>query len=157
MVQIYNSDTIKRILEDAGIQTSHDQVPNKLSDKVVPVLISNPVPLIKLAFIDTSNDASQTIFTTSSTKDTYITSINLSIARDVTHDGDNTRIRATPFGNASKILFKLRYNALTAGSENGSIDFEHPIKLTKNTNVGIDNGTATANIDNTGIIYYYEV
>lgn len=42
MINIHNSDIQKRIIEEAKLQVAHDIVPQELTEKILPVLISNP-------------------------------------------------------------------------------------------------------------------
>ena len=71
MARVNNSGTIKRILDDGGIQTSVDEPPHQLAGKIVPVLISNPQRHCNIVRNVTSGT---TMYTTPTTGDFYLVS-----------------------------------------------------------------------------------
>src|SRR4030042_163745 len=144
MAIINNTETIKRILDDAGIQTAIDDVPTQLARSVVPVLVSNPRRQIIIKSNTASDSTSAIIHTTRANKDTYLTSVILSISKDVNSTSSYSAITIVPFGVANISIISSLYEPLTAGSKDINIDFNIPIKLTRGSNIEVVNGTAIA-------------
>lgn len=158
MAKIHNSDTIKRILDDAGIQTSRDSVPQELASKVVPVLISNPKYQLKTAFVLRPDDALETILSTSATKRTFLMAMHLCVSKDASSDSTDCRIAGTPKGDKEKTLLQLTLEPTTAGQGlQTSLVLPIPLEMKKGTSISMVNNSATASIDISAIIYYYEV
>lgn len=158
MATINNSDTIKRILDDAGIQTSIDNVPSELASKVVPVLISNPIrfPLIKNVVI--SDASSGNVFTSSTKKRTFITGYQLAVTKDVNATSIMTSIKIQPkFSGSALTLVALTYEPLTVGNLNSALMFPYPLELTKGSSPRIENSTAVGSIDVSATLFYYEI
>lgn len=155
MVRVNNSDTIKRILNDAGIQTSIDDVPQELGSKIVPVLISNPERVGK-----TGNaggiGASAVAHTASLIKDTYVTSAHISYSKLNTNTGTVIDFRYTSPEGTTEALLKMSLTTSIADTRDFSVSFPIPIKIKRGS-------TITANINNaTGLrmdcgISYFEV
>lgn len=104
MSQINNTEVIKRILDDAHIQTSVDEIPKELGKTIVPVLISNPERVCNIVRgVHQANTGSQTIYTTPTDKDFYLVAANLNTSNlpvgaygtasmDVVIDGDTQEL-----------------------------------------------------------------
>lgn len=157
MAEIHNSDTIKRILDDAKIQTSHDEVPKQLASKVVPVLIANPKREINIFGEGTANNAaSAAIYTTPTNKDFYLTSATISLIKDVTATSLASWISFTAKGVARRILI-ITGLSLTVQDRMATITFPNPILLDRGTGVAVNNNTAIAEISVVGGITGYTV
>lgn len=146
MAKIYNSDLTKELTDGAKIQTAFDKVPSEIAEKVVPVMEVNPKSLrtINKVYYRTS---AGTMFTTSSTNDTYL--LGYTMNASATAAGDNTiNFTATVDGDSSSIIIAgLRLKctaAVDADSGNCQLTFPYPIKLAKNTAVTISIGGTIA-------------
>ena len=139
MARINNTQTIKRIMDDGGIQTAIDDVPTQLASKVVPVLVSNPNrgenPLVLSA--DRSTTGAQTVLTGSTTKRFYLTSISLAYTCNATCDCVEYNTRIKPKGSSAfKEVINLLKETTTAGNGTHTRTFNPPIPLKKGeTNV----------------------
>ena len=154
-VDVQNAEILKKIAELTSIP--FPGIFTALEQSYKPVLIVNPDPLIQSKANDLSDASSTTIVTTHATKDTYLIGCSLSIAKSVASTSLFTDIVGTPFGDAARSLLRIRYEPITAGQFNDTIFFPKPIKLARNSVLGITNSTAIASIDTTGIVYFYEV
>ncbi|MBA7684110.1 hypothetical protein ES703_92500 [subsurface metagenome] len=161
MVQINNPEIIKNLIKEAKISLEEvGKVPNQLAEKIIAVLNINVAPekLIQVKNINAIDSALQIIHTTHATKTTYIIGATISISKDVVNDGVQSGINATPFGRAAVSLVSIRYEPITAMSDITLFTpFIFPIKLAKSSNITLINGTATASIDSTATIFFYEV
>lgn len=158
MAQINNNEVLLKLTREAKIQTSIDKVPNQLAEKIVPVLNVNPDRILKVRSGIASDTTTQTIFITSTTKETYLVGVLLSVAKDVVNDGSYTSVTAVPFGMASSGINVIRYEPLDANQLTSFVTFDKiPLKLEKNTSIVVANATGTASIDASCIIYFYEV
>lgn len=157
MAEINQSDVIEKLIKGLGLQAGKDKIPTEILDKVQPVFDVIPIPKLIVKSIDLSDGSSQTILTTSSSKGTYLIGLDLSLSKDVVNDGLFTEIRATiEETNAFTDILTIRYEPVTAGQFRESIIFPFPIKLQKNTTVGLYNNSSTASIDVTAKAIYYE-
>jgi hypothetical protein len=133
MAQIYNTELTKELIAGGGIQTSRDNVPNQLADKVVPVMEVNP-RMLRTCNIVTSNitatTGNVTIFTAPTDRDSYINSAYLSMAKDVTCDGTSISLTAIIQGITVNLL-SIRGITLTALNQTLSISYPAPIKIDK--------------------------
>lgn len=155
---IHNSNIIKRLIDEAKIQVSVDKVPDQLAEKILAVLNVNPPKNIKLSQATASDTTSTTLLTCSSTKKTFMTNLNLSLAKDDISDATYVRITLQAENQAGRSAFYLRFEPLTAASNlTQNLNFPFPIELKKGSEVLITIDSATASIDASGLIYYYEV
>lgn len=150
MATINNSETIKRILNDASIQTAVDDVPNELGKTVVPVLISNPAKEENLVWannISSSSIAGMVIYTTPNNKDFYLTYLNLSNQSDATADNTEIIVRAN-MGGVLRDLINMSKLTTTAFTDNIISNFTIPIKIDRGSNIVLRNvftaGTSTS-------------
>lgn len=158
MPLINNGEVIRKLIQEAKINTAHDTTPTQLAEKILAVINVNPDRLVQVRTEAASDTASLTaIHTTSATKDTFIIGAALSYHKDVVSDSETTDIRCTPFGKGETLLIQLNYEPTVAGNDHAEITFPLPIKVARGTIIGIKNQTATASIDNVGTIYFYEV
>jgi len=134
---------------------SGDAVDNEVEGTyaVVPV-----TPISELA-IHNSNTASGniTLHTTSDKKDTYVTGVLLSIAKDATCDisTGTINVNSTILGKVRR-LADLAVLTTTAQSSQIFVNFPFPVKLDRNVAVNIS-GTFTAGAcSRTGILFGYE-
>lgn len=155
MARINNREVLKRIEQDAFIQAGVEQVPNRLSNTVVPVLNCNPLIYCNVAE-GYAHDAASTIYTTSSKKVTYLIAAQIGVTKDGANASAATSLRIVVGGKDLNPL-RLVYEPSTAGSFHTALSFNVPIKLDKGSTVQILNTNNAASIDTHGSIIYYEV
>lgn len=150
-------EILSRITKELGLQTSVDKLPMDIVNTIQPVLVSNSEYLIETASVNADNATTNTFFTTSTTKDTYLVSAHLSVSKDASSDSTTSSIRCTPFlESALKRILRINYNPSQA-VDNLSKDvyFSKPLKLARGSIVSVTNGSATATISASGIVFYY--
>lgn len=158
MARVNNADVIKSLIDKAKINTSTDRTPDQLAEKIIPVLDTAPERVIQLASANKSDSAAaEHILSTSSTKKTYLVSVTLSVTKDAVSDAVFTNVSAKPKGQTEINVMLLRYEPTTAGQFIHTVHFPIPILLEKSSNVSMTHSSATASIDGTGSIQYYEV
>lgn len=139
MATINNSDTIKRILNDAKIQTSIDDVPNQLASKVVPVLIANPERIVNvIKNYNKANTGASTMYTTPTDKDFYLTDVWLSGSADVLYDGTSARITAIAEGAVAVDVLSHKNQTLTIFQNVfHNRPFNPPVKLERGSVIAV--------------------
>ncbi len=155
-LDIQSKEVIDKISRDLKVQPSL-QIPRKLSENIQLIYNVNPERLIQTKNADALNTTSSTIHTTHATKETFLLGVQLAVSKDVVNDGEFSRITIFPFGKAVETAHIIRYNFTTAGDFSSSITFPKPIKLEKNSIIGVVNNSGTSLINATGIIFFYEV
>ena len=152
MVQINNSQLSKELIDGAKIQTSFNQIPTQLSDKVVAVMEVNPKLLRRsdLHFTNVATNAtSATIYTTPTNADFYMTSANLSMIKDVTSTSLSSFINAFTNGT-NKSVIKIASLTLTVQTAENSISIEPALKIDRGTVISVGNSTNVGNITSAG-------
>ena len=160
MPKINNSEIIKNIIDDAKINVQVEKVPTQLAEKVVPVLIvkSAPERAMQIKSNNAFDSTSATIHTCSTTRDTYLCAVHMTISKDASSTGEYSNIAITPFGQPAVSVILMRYRTLIAGEFQDSFNFStQPIKLEKGSLIQVKNAGATASIDTSGTIFFYEV
>lgn len=129
-----NSDTVREVRESLHIQTSTDNVPVP-----IPVVETNPKLLRKTNFLLRASRAASgdsTITTTDTKKETYITSIIFSVAKDATCDMANGSIYiAATIDGGTKTLVSVANLTLTAQNPFIVVQFKDPVLIDKGTNI----------------------
>lgn len=157
MVDIQAKEIIDKMSQDLKVQPAM-QLPRELGKIIDPVFVVNPDRLIRSNNKDLSDGTAVTIFTTDPNKDTFITGVTLSVAKSVLSTSLFSLISASVFGQASNTpLLRIRFEPVTAGQFTESIIFKHPILLQRNTVVQIENNNATASIDMSAVVFFFEV
>ena len=154
MAQINNSESIKRMLDDGGIQTAHDQVPTQLASKVVPVLVANAQKVVNVVQDATSTTTgATTIYTTPTDRDFFLTGVFLSNASSALQDGTLIEYSIYVGGSKEKII-RLRKLTLVAYTGTAQRDLSVPIKLDRGSIVELSHtfsaGTSTTSASLTG-------
>jgi len=153
-----NTDVSRKIRDGLKINQATDEVPTKVANSIVPVFVSNPDRQIMVGTGSVATDStSATIMTTSSIKDTYLIGAMISVSKDVVSDSTNSSLIFTPYGLGATSGLHIRYEPLTAGEHQQVVNFNIPIKLTRNTTITVTNSTATASIDTAGRVFYFEI
>lgn len=160
MAKIYNSNLIKELIEGGKLQINSDFIPNQLAEKIVPVMEVNPALLRKTNLIKAAtltNNTTQTVWTTDTIKDTYITSVCLAFIKDATATTTDIRANLTPLNQAEISVIRIPSITLTAHSGEVSITFPHPILLEKGVAQRISSGTNVGNILISAVYFGYTV
>lgn len=157
MVDIQSKEVIDKMSQDLKVQPSM-MLPRELGKMIIPVYNVNPVAGLFTIRSGTASDATTaTIIATSSTKRTFLTSINLSVAKSVASPSIVSTVQAFVIGKGNQNIHQIRYEPLTAGQFTDSITYPIPIELEQGTNVLVTNSSATASIDTTATISFFEV
>ena len=104
-----------------------------------------------------SDDTSGTIITISSTARTFLTSLSLSVTKDVVSNSVQSAITIVPIGKVVESALAIRYEPLTAGEHMLALNLSQPVELERGTAVVLTNTNGTASIDTVGIVYFYEI
>jgi hypothetical protein len=164
MAKIYNSDCTKGLARNAAIQQNVDKTPNELADKIVPTFETNPQLLRYTNYIvygAKSLTGDLTLETTSTTKDTYLTGINLAFSKDAACNCDTgaCSLQVTPDEtNVKTTIFHIVTPTLTADARQASITFRNPIKLKRGTTIILgSNGFTAGNYERRAQVYGYTI
>ena len=155
MVDHQSKEVVDKISDELKIQPSL-QIPRGISKEIQLSYNVNPRKRIQVSRVSGADASSVAIFTTSTTKKTFLIGVSLSVSKDVVNDGKVSSITATPLEGSSETILEIRYEPITAGQFTETIMFQHAIELKKATAVGFINGSALASIDAAGIAYFYE-
>jgi len=136
MVQIHNSETIKRILDDAGVQTSKEDVPRVLASKVVPVLISNPKRYCDVFVRDVrAVTGTGVLYTTPLDKDFYLTNAFLSNLSDVVADNTSIFLGVVLENGDSAFIIDFVKPTTTVYDNGQAVNFPTPLKLKRGSQI----------------------
>ena len=161
MPTIYNSDLINQLRDGAKIQQNKDNIPNQITDKVIPTMEVNPNLLRKTTFVankTATTTGAQTILTSAVDKDTYLTGILFSYAKDATCDAAIGNLICTAVvGNQVINISMLAVLSLTAQYDSVYCSFP-PLLIDKNTGVQIGaNSYTVGNMSRTAVVFGYTV
>ncbi len=156
-LDIQSKEIIDKISDELKVQPAMS-IPRELMDKIQLVYGVNPVKNIKVAGNTLSNGTSATIFTTSTTKRTFLVGASISVSKDVVSNSLLTRILAQPIGLAPTSFLILRTEPVTVAQglvTNISFPIDG-IELEKGSDVNLTNSSGTASIDSSAIVFFYE-
>lgn len=145
MAKIYNSELSKEITQGAKLQTAEGKIPNELAAQVVPVMEVNP-KLLKPAkivrYVAATTNATNTLYTTPTDKDFYLTGCMLTSAQDAASDNVGCNIRCSIDGAYQRVIQTTNI-ASTAGTNQLSVNLgSHPVKVDRGTVIyGAHGGT----------------
>ena len=154
MVNNQNLEITRNICDLTNIQQL--EAPSKIADHIMPILDVGRRKLIQYG-ASCTDATSAVIFTTSSTKDTYLWGGEITTAKDVNATSIFQYIQFVDEGGASKFFCTLRNEPLTATSASTSSFFAIPIKLKRGMAISIISSTAVASIDITASVFIEEV
>ena len=156
VLDIQSKEVIDKISDELKVQPSL-QIPRELAKQIQLVYNVNPSRNIQVLEKTTADDAAESMTTTSATKRTFATGVFLSVSKDVLAISINSSITAQiPGGAVNQALIKINYEPTTVGNHTASVMFDPPIELAKSASVTLRNSNATASIDTTGILYFFE-
>lgn len=148
MAQIQNSSTIKEIRRVGGLSIA-EGFPTQLANQVLPIVECNPLMLPKkVLFASNGQSISGTlgILTPSSSRDTYLTGITLSIAKDASCDIATGAVRVIgTIGGVSVSLLGISCITLTAQNSTVTVQFTEPVKVDRSALISY-NTTFTAGV-----------
>lgn len=150
-----NQTIINNITDELRLNPIHDIIPRKVMPSISPVFEVNP----KLANVaGSANSATSagaaTALTTSSSLDTYITGVCLSISKDATCDAASGTLGANVTINGATIsLVTLQHQTLTAIQDAIALSLPFPLKVDRNSTIRTTNLTFTAGACRVGITF----
>lgn len=131
------------IVNDATLELDLDlNSVSSIKDKTSPVYSVNPSKANLVRSIAQTISAAATIYTTPSSKDFYLTSIQLSYTKDATFDGNAVYISVVVDG-ATHIIACLAANSTVKDHDHLEMNYTFPIKIDRNSVIQIC-GTFTA-------------
>ena len=155
MVEHQSKEVIDKISDELKMQPAMS-IPREISKNIQLVYEVNPIRRVQVAVGVAVDTTSATVFTTHATKDTFVTSISLSVSKDVVNTSAASRVQLFPVGGAVVHVVRINYEPVTAGSHDKTVLFNPPIKLERNSVVNIINLTGLASIDASAIVTFYE-
>ena len=156
MGKVERQEVIQNIIEKLRLSTAVDNVPLDVAKEIVATIDAEPLPQIQIAEASISDATGGTILTASTTKRTFVTGLNLSVAKDVVSTSLFSSIRVIHKGGAVQETLIIRYEPVTANEFTRTIVFDKPIRLEEGSIVTVANSTAIASIDTTAVVYFYE-
>lgn len=156
MAQVQRQEVIQNIIERLRLDAALGNIPTSTATQIQAIINAEPIPRIQAEFGAMSDGTTNTIITTHATKKTYLTSVSLTVNKDVNSNAVLSTIDAQPKGGAALAIFSLRYEPLTANEFESNMTFPIPILLEPGTNIVVTNNSGTASIDARGTITYYE-
>lgn len=159
MSLVRNSDTLKELREASQLQQASEPTPTALSQQVVAVMEVNPKLLRRANTVKSgtaSNALTQTIFTTPTDFDFYITGACLSMIKDATSQSVISTISAFVNGANQRVL-AISGITLTAQADTIYATFSPPLKVDRGTAITVTNSNLTANVRADASIIGYSV
>jgi len=155
MVMNQNAAIIDRMSEDLK-ESNVAALPKNIQTNIQPVLIVNPKKNTFAKYISQrSVTGVSTISTTSSDKDTYLTSINLSNQSDATADNVRIYVSVTLEDGSVAYILELSKITLTAFTGNMTKNINPPLKLKRGSSISLANVfTAGASVSSAGVTGY---
>lgn len=161
-MQIQNHDAAQAIRSQAGL-TQSEGFPQNLLPNCQPVMDMTPrnhrVVTFSLNLNAQTSASTSTIGTSSSTRDTFITAVNLQVEKDATCDvaDGQVTLRAVFNGVATSIV-SVPIMTLTAQSRGIAIPLVPPLKIDRGAAIQLTQGTFTAGkFIRNGTVLGYEV
>ena len=155
MVEIQSKEVIDKIGDDLKVQPSM-AVPRELSKDIQLSYNVNPVRQVRLVEGVITDATTGVIFTTSTTRRTFIIAAQLSVAKSVLSTSVSSNLACFTVGAPARALLLLRYEPVTAGQEHISISFPVAIELERGTAITLNNSTAIPSIDLAAQVMIYE-
>ncbi len=160
-MRIQNSSTIKEIRSAACLSIS-EGFPQDLSNQIIPVINVNPKDYNEgRIFAHGSSVAAGTvtIYTCSSTLDTFIMSCSYSFSKNVACDiaSGRTAIQIIGFDGVTYAILSLAVLTLTAERDSISISFNKPLHVKKGSVIQIVGAFAAGAMARSYIVSGYEI
>jgi len=150
MVEVQNSNLINDMSEKTKI-SNVAVLPKNLSNVIVPTIdVGKNIHKHFAIYTNKTTTGTAYLGTTSSTKDTYITGLVYSYAKDVNCDVTNVNLGIDGFLNgASTKLIHVSSIPLTAAEGTIAVNFNPPLKVDRNKTLSMS-ATFTAGVLNQG-------
>lgn len=134
MARVNRTNIIQKAVNDLGLSTSGEVVPNETLDKIQCTFSLNPhfSSFILTSAATTTGNITANLPTVSAGSEIYCTSITASFAKDATCDIATGRIQVRLTPDASNVIADVMNFAvitLTADSQTATFSFPYPIKL----------------------------
>lgn len=139
----YNTAILKNLSDFWRLKG--DALPSELDETIVPVFDVRPPATLCRSQTASNTGAAQTIYTTPTDQDFFLTSASLSLIKDATATSTGTNIRVTIEGVA-RIILAITSITLTAQQAQMQQSFPFPIKVDRGTNITIEHSAGTANV-----------
>lgn len=128
MVENQNKEINNSLVRQSKV-SGFSQSQININPNVQPILDVNPEKFVNKVYQDnTSSTGSKVIATTSTTKDTYISSVHMSFQTDDACDNSYVGLAVTMDGGLQYIAY-VRKISLTAQTRDVFFNFAHPIKV----------------------------
>lgn len=145
MSKINRSDVIQKAVNDLSI-SGNDKVPSESLDKIQLTYSLNPEYANVAIGLNQSTTGTFTLYTTSTTKDFYLSSLIFSMTKDATCDvATGTLNISSTINGIARTLGAHTVITLTAQSEKLAITFAKPIKLDRGVTITVP-GTFTLGV-----------
>lgn len=139
VAKVQRSEIIQNLIDIGRLDVSRDKVPDVLDENLKPVIIINDLPIrLKFPIVrsgNTTTSGTNTIYTTPSDRDFYLTGATLSNQSNSTADNTAIQLNITPFGDntgAVRSILTIAKQTTTAINETISISINPPIRLARN-------------------------
>lgn len=134
MATIFQSEVIKRAIDDLKLAPAREKIPSEIADKVL-LTYDLKKKYSDLIFTGTSSASGNvSVMAADNDYETYITAAHFSFAKDVTCDVASGRIGLNIIVNgANKDLCSLPVITLTAQTGTCVISMPYPLKIDRNT------------------------
>ena len=151
-----NKDVLKRIVETLGLQSSVEKLPTEVIPTIQPVLIANPERIVDINKSSFRTATSiETLYTTPTDRDFYLTTAYLSNQSDATADNVTVVLNITLDDGSTDEIILLGKLTTTAFNKAISRSFDVPIKIKRGTTITFGTGfTAGTSITTAGITGY---
>jgi len=140
----YNTAVIKSLSDFWRFKG--DAIPSEVNDVIQPTFDVRPPATISRSAQASNTAAEQTIYTTPTDVDFFLSSACLSLIKDVTATSTATNLFATIDGVQRQILVIVGIT-LTVQNQTVAISYDTPIKVDRGTNITLKHSAATANVN----------
>lgn len=150
---INNGEVVNAYTNDLNLQPTVSKVLNSNSDFVQPTYDFSNTRLINVvAFGNSANTTTTTIYTTPSDRDFFLTSANFAWAKDATATSQNFSLRSTVYGGGVTQILQGAGITLVAMNGQQGINFNPPLRLARGAAVTLNSSNAVANTNMNGTI-----
>jgi len=157
-----SSGVIKKLINLLRLSPASEEIPKRVGNIILPVLVTNPDPDTQIALTNQSaGNTDTTLLTTSLTEDTFLQSVSTHIAQAVsgTQVATTVEVIVTKFGTVTAVqLGQISGDRSISGSGMSQSVFlgERGLKLARGSNIIINRGTSNdAGTLTTGTIVGY--
>ena len=155
MARIQNTDVVKRITDKCKIDASVEGEANNVNLSVQPIISAEPHSIVLGGSTRTSSGAT-TLTTTSTQKDTYITSFTLALSADSGDTNALTYLRVIIGGKNWEIGY-LRQAGSNPTTANYTLSLPFPLKIDKGSTILHSHTTTAGNSASTSCVIGFEV